>query len=140
MTKPLKFPKGLQVQYIGHEECGPHNLFGVVVTPDGVGASVRFPKWTGGWQHEDKGPANCWYCSPDELKITEPTQTKLQATKPSQAYKGNGKHTWEMVTGRDRTLHVASTTRLRVPGGWLYKPYGSASVFVPMPEVVKHKV
>jgi hypothetical protein len=31
--------------------------------------------------------------------------------------------------------------RLRVPGGWLYRDERvKAMVFVPMPEVVKHKV
>jgi hypothetical protein len=52
----------------------------------------------------------------------------------SQEYRGNGNHTWEQVVG--------STDRLRVPGGWLYRnsAYAGLYTFVPMPEVVKHKV
>lgn len=58
----------------------------------------------------------------------------------SQEYRGNGNHEYELVT--------ALTYRLRVPGGWVYstgyRPDGAAvhhtTVFVPMPEVVKHKV
>lgn len=64
--------------------------------------------------------------------------------KPSQAYKGNGKHSWEEVTPG---LHSAysrrepQVMRLRVIGGYLYRALGcGAPVFVPMPEVVKHKV
>lgn len=132
VTKKLKFPKGLQVQYVGSELT--KGLLGVVVATDEHGPIVRFEGWHGGWAYQDKGPENCWCCAPNELKITTPVQTKLPA-KPSQVYKGNGKHTWEMVTPSGRV-----TQRLRVPGGWLYKPDGSAAVFVPMPEVVKHKV
>jgi hypothetical protein len=78
--------------------------------------------------------------------------------KADQKYKGNGNHEWEFA--------ALNTYRLRVPGGWLYRyeipgesyyvppPAGAALVygasrkeapvvstqFVPMPEVVKHKV
>jgi hypothetical protein len=58
--------------------------------------------------------------------------------KPSQAYKGNGKHTWEAVVDQDDD-NSYPTRRLRVPGGYIYRR-ASAMVFVPMPEVVKHKV
>lgn len=60
---------------------------------------------------------------------------KPKATKkPSQAYKGNGNHEWE------RSAY--QTSRLRVPGGYLYLYTGinNTMAFVPMPEVVKHKV
>ena len=72
-----------------------------------------------------------------------------------QDYKGNGEHDWEGVT-YDESYEAGimdCTERLRVPGGWLYrhttsvfnedKTEFSANVtmtFVPMPEVVKHKV
>jgi len=54
-----------------------------------------------------------------------------KAPKPSQAYRGNGKHAWEPV--------AQGSARLRVPGGWLYtafvdKPNSFATVFVPLPE------
>jgi hypothetical protein len=82
--------------------------------------------------------------------------------KADQKYKGNGNHEWEFA--------ALNTYRLRVPGGWLYRyelpaqyamsycqPSWSgvnpgpahaerqsdgmcAMQFVPMPEVVKHKV
>lgn len=56
--------------------------------------------------------------------------------KDDQSYKGNGNHKWEDA--------AYDTMRLRVPGGWLYRsgayPASVAMVFVPMPEVVKHKV
>jgi hypothetical protein len=63
-----------------------------------------------------------------------------------QTYRGNGEHTWEEV----KFLNDVITDRLRVPGGWLYRVTmdptfndglgGFNVVFVPMPEVVKHKV
>lgn len=69
-----------------------------------------------------------------------------------QDYKGNGKHKFEEVY-----LHMREDTkptefdamqRLRVPGGWLYRNIVASNTngthvmttFVPMPEVVKHKV
>ena len=57
------------------------------------------------------------------------------ADKPSQKYLGNGKHEWERVN------HI--TSRLRVVGGYLYLTTwsgGASQSFVPMPDVVKHKV
>lgn len=61
-----------------------------------------------------------------------------------QPYKGNGQHLFEAVidpTRSQRTGDVAqpAVSRLRVPGGWLYR-CSNKLVFVPMPEVVKHKV
>lgn len=54
-----------------------------------------------------------------------------------QSYHGNGEHTWERVApGRRPGMQ---TMRLRVPHGWLYLE-GEALAFVPMPDVVKHKV
>jgi hypothetical protein len=52
-----------------------------------------------------------------------------------QPYKGNGQHEWEIVNS-NTWPHMR---RLRVPGGWLYTN-GATETFVPMPEVVKHKV
>lgn len=66
--------------------------------------------------------------------------------KPSQAYLGNGFHSWEVVVDsaeRNSIHYVAQqprTMRLRVPGGYLYRVFGSGTTFVPMPSVVKHKV
>jgi hypothetical protein len=55
----------------------------------------------------------------------------------SQEYRGNGQHKWEGVLMEGG--HAVS--RLRVPGGWLYKDMMVRStVFVPMPAVVKHQV
>ena len=39
----------------------------------------------------------------------------------TQAYKGNGKHTWEIVHSAANAMVMENTTRLRVPGGWLYR-------------------
>lgn len=67
---------------------------------------------------------------PDDFKTAEPEHK-------SQEYRGNGKHDWEVVVpGEDEGVE-----RLRVPGGWLYRDNATREVtFVPMPEVVKHKV
>lgn len=67
----------------------------------------------------------------------------------TQEYRGNGKHEFEFVLEDATTF----TQRLRVPGGWLYQistdlgalgegqpEFYVNTVFVPMPEVVKHKV
>lgn len=62
----------------------------------------------------------------------------------SQEYRGNGNHEWETVYDTPRAI----TERLRVPGGWLYSveryegdtPVFMNTVFVALPEVVKHKV
>jgi hypothetical protein len=54
-----------------------------------------------------------------------------------QTYRGNGNHEWENVT------KWGSVRRLRVPGGWIYRTgigKAASTVYVPMPEVVKHKV
>lgn len=75
----------------------------------------------------------------------------------SQEYRGNGNHEWETVVEGRELIHLNDTcistnvNRLRVPGGWLYRVERimndhkerscvSETVFVPMPEVVKHKV
>jgi hypothetical protein len=62
----------------------------------------------------------------------------------SQEYRGNGNHKWEDVYGGPDSR----TTRLRVPGGWLYSVHTNTenddelltTTFVPMPAVVKHEV
>jgi hypothetical protein len=70
----------------------------------------------------------------------------------SQEYLGNGNHDWEEVTvnvmNKKDGNYIDATQRLRVPGGWLYRVLGLNPIvglvqnvtFVPMPEVVKHKV
>lgn len=69
----------------------------------------------------------------------------------AQEYRGNGKHKWELVTSNQDAARVTGsmTTRLRVPGGWLYQT-GSivggkltgapTSVFVPVPDAVGYAV
>jgi hypothetical protein len=62
--------------------------------------------------------------------------TKPKTWKGKQAYKGNGKHTWEKVAETKGTR----TVRLRVPGGWLYTHddavyQTTTTTFVPMPDV-----
>jgi hypothetical protein len=71
-----------------------------------------------------------------------PKPTK-KAPKGAQAYKGNGKHSQEVVSS-DKATHVQ---RLRVPGGWLYTTtthdgeyFHSTTVFVPAPEVVGYAI
>lgn len=66
----------------------------------------------------------------------------------SQEYRGNGNHTFEAVDVK--SAHFVD--RLRVPGGWIYRTttdcgdsldgydFHVNTVFVPMPEVVKHAV
>lgn len=66
-------------------------------------------------------------------------------SKPSQAYKGNGQHRWEDVCAPSDSTQNGMTSRLRVPGGWIYSVYhgptdGETALFVPMPAVVKHEV
>jgi hypothetical protein len=71
-----------------------------------------------------------------------PKAAKTKRPHGPQEYKGNGKHEWEFVTDDFDTGVV--TTRLRVPGGWLYRDYGdtdtSHPVFVPVPEAVGYVV
>lgn len=56
----------------------------------------------------------------------------------SQEYRGNGQHTFETVI---KDVQGVLVDRLRVPGGWLYRDRKLATMaYVPMPEVVKHKV
>lgn len=76
--------------------------------------------------------------------ITDQTgvQSKPRTWKGKQAYKGNGKHTWERVT-KTEDGEGCDTMRLRVPGGWLYSTpiYADGefvtanTVFVPMPNI-----
>lgn len=71
-----------------------------------------------------------------------PTPAKRKTPKGAQAYKGNGKHCWELVAECDETNTI--TERLRVPGGWVYRDRTSeetgAGVFVPVPNVVGYVV
>lgn len=82
----------------------------------------------------------------DELNRIYPLSTSEKRKSPNgaQAYRGNGKHGWETVTG--------GTERLRVPGGWLYRTTATklnvigkedvsvTTAFVPVPEVVGYAV
>ena len=69
-----------------------------------------------------------------------PTTSRLGPVTPRgpQAYKGNGNHDWENVT--DGSISSYRTTRLRVPGGFLYRYGDGDPVFVPMPDVVGYVV
>ena len=65
-----------------------------------------------------------------------PVEKKAKTWKGKQAYKGNGKHTWEIVNKTNGT----KTLRLRVPGGWLYtvddkQNLTITTTFVPMPDI-----
>ena len=82
---------------------------------------------------------------PEETAKRAPQPTKKPTPKGAQAYKGNGKHKWEVVAV-DAVTH---TQRLRVPGGWLFMTntindemdtHNTNTVFVPVPEVVGYAV
>jgi hypothetical protein len=73
------------------------------------------------------------------IEFENPSRSQIESRKPKskakQGYKGNGRHEWEQVTAE------GTTQRLRIPGGWIYRDsHVLAAVFIPMPEVVKHKV
>lgn len=96
--------------------------------------SVLFDKWSRG-----EGPRN-WNFYGDDARAFSITKEKpvaavvKKAPKGAQAYKGNGKHEWELVS--------RATFRLRVPGGWLYRDSTDAGtmVFVPVPDVVGYPI
>lgn len=68
---------------------------------------------------------------PELFPAVAPAAPKARPSGP-QAYRGNGSHSWE---------HVAyDVRRLRVPGGWLYKPQSSGACFVPVPSVVGYGI
>lgn len=75
-----------------------------------------------------------------ELGVLEAEQAARNLTKEppngKEKYRGNGSHTWEVVTG--------DVERLRVPGGWIYATYDEnntrATVFVPLPTVLGYAV
>ena len=74
-----------------------------------------------------------------ELVRLEAEQAARNLTKAppngKEKYQGNGSHTWEKVVG--------FTTRLRVPGGWIYDVSDgdvSTPVFVPLPAVLGYAV
>jgi hypothetical protein len=98
--------------------------------PSDDGWDVAFDR--NGWL-DLTGRDHCWYIGSEWL-----TKVEEKPAKPPQTYKGNGKHEWQHVAMDGQTFAVR---RLRVPGGWLYRDERvKAMVFVPMPEVVKHKV
>ena len=74
-----------------------------------------------------------------ELAVLEAAQTAKNLTKAppngKEKYLGNGAHSWENVVGL--------TTRLRVPGGWIYSIDDGETfdaVFVPLPTVLGYAV
>jgi thiol-disulfide isomerase/thioredoxin len=117
---------------------GAHEVYGVgfegegIVEKDDLGDSIPYRvQFPGDWS---------WFDA-EQLEMVKKAKAPKapKAPKASQEYRGNGKHEWEDVT--------KGTQRLRVPGGWVYGcgvDLGDTSnfgmVFVPMPDVVKHKV
>lgn len=143
MTKrKIKFEIGTKV-LVAADACAPAPT-GTVVRYDSDGDAVVSFR-SGGWDdnysnsYECSNKKHCWFVEPKYLaaapvkleaapRSEAPTKKKL-----TQKYLGNGEHTWESV--------CSNTMRLRVPGGWLYgNSYYRGMTFVPMPEVVKHKV
>jgi Neuraminidase (sialidase) len=137
--KYSEFPVGAEVvvtavTYGGQDvEVGKK---GVVVKSDQDGrALVKFSDCS------EWGYANTWYFDDDGIdgsielvaKSKVAVEKKKKAPKGPQAYKGNGKHSWETV--------VENVQRLRVPGGWLYRDdRNMATVFVPVPQAVGYAV
>lgn len=81
-----------------------------------------------------------WYFQDDgaDGEFVKVEKTK-KTPKGPQAYKGNGKHEWEVSCSAGRDF---STWRLRVPGGWLYRvgTSATATTFVPVPAAVGYSV
>lgn len=63
-----------------------------------------------------------------------------KAPKGKQSYKGNGNHTWELVTEAGLDFGQPKVYRLRVQGGWIYKPRGSSGVFVKLADVTGYVI
>lgn len=147
MTKPIlkigdnvtvntSYPKDLD-----HDKKTHIGMTGVVQAgPFDSSFHVQFA--SGGWGNGRIGSDHLWSIDSKYLtKVAAAKPAKVAAPKkPTQEYRGNGKHAWETVVEGADFATSPKVTRLRVPGGWLYKPRGSAGSFVPMPEVVKHKV
>lgn len=113
---------------------------------------VRFDGWNAGHSGAaDDGNTSHWFLENHNARRLTITVLASPATAPvipearkakkrphgAQEYKGNGKHSWEVVTEQ--------TVRLRVPGGWLYgRRVGSSvlahRVFVPVPQAVGYSV
>jgi hypothetical protein len=72
-----------------------------------------------------------------ELAILEAEQTARNLVKAppngKEKYLGNGNHKWEIVV-------PGFTSRLRVPGGWIYNVEEGDSVFVPLPAALGYAV
>jgi hypothetical protein len=103
-------------------------------------ATIQIEGWVGG--HSAYGPEKSqdklWVWDNDvELIPPTPVKAKKKTPKGQQAYKGNGKHKWELVVVEDEGSNVH---RLRVPGGWLYRDNWNGLVFVPVPEAVGYVV
>jgi hypothetical protein len=113
------------------------SLIGTVVE---VGASmclVQFPSWNKGHNGDTSdGSTDKWWVDNEHLSkvcVEKKNEKKKKAPKGKQEYKGNGKHSWETV--------VDTVSRLRVPGGWLYRDdRNMATVFVPVPQAVGYAV
>lgn len=70
------------------------------------------------------------------IAVKDPSTIRTPPKGPQQ-YRENGNHEWEAVADGG----LAGTTRLRVPGGWLYRDGRTVTtVFVPMPDTVGYVV
>lgn len=150
MTAKKAFKVGDRVKSFGSVGPDDHGGYeGVVLTIKDGTVEVAFDGWKdghSGWANK-AGVDNCFFFFADSTsKLDGLSVLKLlplkkpKAPHVSQEYKGNGKHTWELVAETDALCGPYKTYRLRVPGGWLYSPSSQATVFVPMPNVVKHAV
>lgn len=123
------------------------NTTGVIENVRGYdgAVTVKFDTWDRGWGLGE----HFWsFYASDVRKFTltvvpevpkplagTPLVKKRPPPHGKQEYKGNGKHAWEAVIG--------DTSRLRVPGGWLYRSFTSTGVntaFVPVPQAVGYSV
>ncbi len=132
-----KFKKGATVRSMWSDDW-THGLTGRVVRDgDEPGdVLVRFSKDDAEGQGHGKDNRE-WYINEDDLELVAHKARK--APHGPQEYKGNGKHAWELVVSRTGS-DAPSVHRLRVPGGWIYKPRFSGGVFVPTPEAIGYKV
>jgi hypothetical protein len=124
-----KFKVGTEVIVSSEYSEWPSEMIGTIIELEGDRKPlVQFKEHTKQCGHGVK--MQCWYIHGDYLTPTAAPKVK-KAPKGPQAYKGNGKHAWELVTG--------DVSRLRVPGGWIYDS-GEALAFVPVPQAVGYAV
>jgi hypothetical protein len=139
VEKKKKKPEFKVGDVVISSESATQQLMGTVVEAEVASCLVQFPSWDkghdGGAFDDSKDK---WWVENEYLSKVA-VEKKKKAPKGKQAYRGNGKHSWEPVTG--------NTVRLRVPGGWLYGRASTVSpetvrdaVFVPVPQAVGYAV